>query len=60
MGEHFADPNTGACKIYPFWREKLREIYPSPFYNNYNEVLVMLGIGKRQRAHGKQVKPMRC
>ena len=45
MEEHFADPNTGACKIYPFWREKLREIYPSPFYNNYNEVLVMLGIG---------------
>jgi len=45
MGEHFADPNTGACKIYPFWREKLREIYPSPFYNDYNEVLVMLGIG---------------
>lgn len=45
MGEYFADPATGVCKIYPFWREKLREIYPSPFYNNYNEVLVMLGIG---------------
>ena len=37
MGEHFADPNTGACKI-----------YPSPFYNNYNEVLAMLGIGNRK------------
>lgn len=45
MGEHFADPATGKCKIYPFWRETLREIYPSPFYNRYNEVLVMLGIG---------------
>lgn len=45
LGEHLEDPNTGLCKIYPFWREKLREIYPSPYYNRYDEVLVMLGIG---------------
>lgn len=45
MGNHFADERTGECKVYPFWREKLREIYPSPFYNGYNEAIVMLGIG---------------
>lgn len=45
LGEHLLDEKTGNNIIFEFWREKLRQIYPSPFYNRYSEVLVMLGIG---------------
>lgn len=38
--------------IYPFWREKLREIYPNPFTSPFEEICVTgaIGIGKTNLA----------
>jgi hypothetical protein len=35
----------GVSKIYPFWLELMADIYPSPFYTRYNEVLLSTAIG---------------
>lgn len=42
FGGHYQD---GTPKVYPYWREKLREIYPNPFHSPYIEVCVSGAIG---------------
>lgn len=37
--------NNGVSTIYPFWMRILADLYPSPFYTSYNEVLLSLAIG---------------
>lgn len=37
--------NNGKSAIYPFWMRMLDDIYPSPFYTRFNEVLLSLAIG---------------
>lgn len=36
---------NGVSKIYPFWMRLMNELYPSPFYTKYNEVLASTAIG---------------
>lgn len=38
----------GKCKLYPFWEEKLKQIFPDAFTTNYNNVLESgaRGLGK--------------
>ena len=40
--------DNGNSTIYPFWMRLLADLYPSPFYTKYNEVLLStaIGIGK--------------
>lgn len=37
--------NNGKSMIYPFWARLMGDLYPSPFYNKYNEVLISTAIG---------------
>ena len=37
--------NEGTSGIYPFWMRLMDDLYPSPFYTKYNEVLLSTGIG---------------
>lgn len=43
LGELFND--NGKSAIYPFWMRMMSDLYPSPFYTKYNEVLLSLAIG---------------
>lgn len=43
LGELFN--NNGKSTIYPFWMRVMDDIYPSPFYTKFNEVLLSLAIG---------------
>lgn len=38
----------GKCKLYPFWEEKLKQIFPDPYTTNYNNLLESgaRGLGK--------------
>lgn len=45
LGSFFIDPSTGKSNFYPFWREILREIYPSPFISPVSEIIGLLPIG---------------
>ena len=36
---------NGVSKIYPFWMRLMADLYPSPFYTKYNEVLLSTAIG---------------
>jgi hypothetical protein len=38
----------GKCKLYPFWEEKLKQIFPDAFTTNYNNILESgaRGLGK--------------
>lgn len=37
--------DNGKSNIYPFWMRLMSDLYPSPFYTRYNEVLVSTAIG---------------
>jgi len=37
--------NAGQPKVYPFWRDVLRDIYPNPFTSPYHEINITGGIG---------------
>ena len=37
--------NNGKSGIYPFWMRLMNDLYPSPFYTKFNEVLLSTGIG---------------
>lgn len=37
--------NNGKSAIYPFWMRMMDDLYPSPFYTKFNEVLLSLAIG---------------
>lgn len=37
--------NHGKSNIYPFWMRLMDDLYPSPFYTRYNEVLASTAIG---------------
>ena len=37
--------NEGTSDIYPFWMRLMNDLYPSPFYTKFNEVLLSTGIG---------------
>ena len=43
LGSLFND--NGKSKIYPFWMRLMNDLYPSPFYTKYNEVLLSTAIG---------------
>lgn len=46
--EYYAGKILGGDRVYPYWREWLRKIYPNQFYSPYIEVCVTgaIGIGK--------------
>lgn len=46
---HSAD---GKCKLYPFWEEKLKQLFPDPFTTNYNNLIESgaRGLGKSEIA----------
>ena len=37
--------NNGKSKIYPFWMRLMADLYMSPFYTRYNELLISTAIG---------------
>jgi hypothetical protein len=37
--------NAGQPRVFPFWRDVLREIYPTPFSNPFEEINITGGIG---------------
>ena len=37
--------NNGKSTIYPFWMRLMDDLYPSPFYTRYNELLLSCAIG---------------
>ena len=50
---YYLGKSTGGGKlIYPYWREKLMEIYPSPYYSPYKLIILggAIGIGKTSTA----------
>lgn len=49
---HLAD---GTCKLYPFWEEKLKELFPDPFTTSVNNFIESgaRGLGKAQPLYSK-------
>ena len=43
LGALFND--NGKSKIYPFWMRLMNDLYPSPFYTKFDEVLLSTAIG---------------
>lgn len=48
LGPILIDSRTGKSKLYPVWREALREIYPNPFYSPKTQIIITgaIGLGK--------------
>lgn len=44
FNENFLGKTVGKT-LYPIWVETLKKIYPTPYFNQYNEVIVSAGIG---------------
>ena len=44
--------SDGKCKLYPFWEEKLKQLFPDPFTTNYNNLIESgaRGLGKSEIA----------
>ena len=53
LGKAWKDAG-GQLKIYPFWMEQLKKLFPTPYETNYNTVLETgaRGIGKSEIACG--------
>lgn len=48
LGPILIDSRNGKSKLYPIWREALREIYPNPFYSPKTQIIITgaIGLGK--------------
>lgn len=48
LGPVLVDNVTGKSRIYPIWRQALREIYPNPYYSPYTQIIITgaIGLGK--------------
>jgi len=46
LGDVLAKEDVPGGSVYPFWRNALRKIYPSPFYSPYVEVVLTGSIGQ--------------
>lgn len=44
FNDNFLGKTVGKT-LYPIWVETLKKIYPTPYFNQYNEVIVSAGIG---------------
>ncbi len=42
---HGFDPELGRDRLFPAWKEVLRDVFPNPFYSPYNEVIFSGSIG---------------
>lgn len=51
MGNAWHTPD-GKCKLYPYWEERLKEMFPDPFTTRYNNVIESgaRGLGKSEVA----------
>ena len=51
MGNAWHTPD-GKCKLYPYWEDKLKEMFPDPFTTRYNNVIESgaRGLGKSEIA----------
>jgi hypothetical protein len=45
LGSLYNDTETGKSTFYPFWKEQLKQIHVTPFYQPYFEVVTLLPIG---------------
>ena len=47
---YYPDGDDG---VYAIWRENLQEIFPSPYYSNYNEVVILGAVGSGKTTCGR-------